>query len=235
MNQPIFKGACTALITPFTDNGIDLPAFERLIDSQIQSGIQALVVLGTTGEPPTMTPQEKKAAIQCCVSTAAGRVPIIAGAGSNNTAAAVEAAELARSLKADAVLSVTPYYNKCTPKGLHEHYQAIASVGLPVIIYNVPGRTGLNITPPVLESLADISGLVAVKEASGNIDQLTDMISRCGERYTFYSGEDGLVLPCWLWALRELYQYYPISCPQICKSFASFSSARRFSRRPTCK
>ena len=195
MNQPIFKGACTALITPFTDNGIDLPAFERLIDSQIQSGIQALVVLGTTGEPPTMTPQEKKAAIQCCVSTAAGRVPIIAGAGSNNTAAAVEAAELARSLKADAVLSVTPYYNKCTPKGLHEHYQAIASVGLPVIIYNVPGRTGLNITPPVLESLADISGLVAVKEASGNIDQLTDMISRCGERYTFYSGEDGLVLP----------------------------------------
>lgn len=195
MNQPIFKGACTALITPFTDNGIDLPAFERLIDSQIQSGIQALVVLGTTGEPPTMTPQEKKAAIQCCVRTAAGRVPIIAGAGSNNTAAAVEAAELARSLKADAVLSVTPYYNKCTPKGLHEHYQAIASVGLPVIIYNVPGRTGLNITPPVLESLADISGLVAVKEASGNIDQLTDMISRCGERYTFYSGEDGLVLP----------------------------------------
>ena len=152
-------------------------------------------MLGTTGEPPTMTPQEKKAAIQCCVSTAAGRVPIIAGAGSNNTAAAVEAAELARSLKADAVLSVTPYYNKCTPKGLHEHYQAIASVGLPVIIYNVPGRTGLNITPPVLESLADISGLVAVKEASGNIDQLTDMISRCGERYTFYSGEDGLVLP----------------------------------------
>ena len=142
-----------------------------------------------------LIPQEKKAAIQCCVSTAAGRVPIIAGAGSNNTAAAVEAAELARSLKADAVLSVTPYYNKCTPKGLHEHYQAIASVGLPVIIYNVPGRTGLNITPPVLESLADISGLVAVKEASGNIDQLTDMISRCGERYTFYSGEDGLVLP----------------------------------------
>ena len=195
MNQPLFKGACTALITPFTDNGVDLNAFERLIDAQIQSGIQALVVLGTTGEPATMTPQEKQAAIQCCVSTVSGRVPVIAGAGSNNTSAAVEAARLARSLKADAILSVTPYYNKCTPKGLHAHYEAIASVGLPVIIYNVPGRTGLNITPPVLESLADIPELAAVKEASGSIDQLTDMLARCGDRFTFYSGEDGLTLP----------------------------------------
>lgn len=195
MTKPLFNGACTALITPFTENGIDLPAFEKLIENQVQSGIQALVVLGTTGEPATMTAQEKKLAIECCVSTVSGRVPVIAGAGSNNTAAAAEAAVLARTLKADAVLAVTPYYNKCTPKGLHAHYEAIASAGLPVIIYNVPGRTGLNITPAVLESLSDISGLVAIKEASGSIDQLTDMLSRCGDRFTFYSGEDGLTLP----------------------------------------
>lgn len=131
MTKPLFNGACTALITPFTENGIDLPAFEKLIENQVQSGIQALVVLGTTGEPATMTAQEKKLAIECCVSTVAGRVPVIAGAGSNNTAAAAEAAVLARTLKADAVLAVTPYYNKCTPKGLHAHYEAIASAGLP--------------------------------------------------------------------------------------------------------
>ena len=109
MTKPLFNGACTALITPFTENGIDLPAFEKLIENQVQSGIQALVVLGTTGEPATMTAQEKKLAIECCVSTVAGRVPVIAGAGSNNTAAAAEAAVLARTLKADAVLAVTPY------------------------------------------------------------------------------------------------------------------------------
>ena len=195
MNKPLFKGACTALITPFTSQGPDFPAFEKLIDAQIQAGIQALVVLGTTGEPATMTPAEKRSVIDCCVKTVSGRVPVIAGAGSNNTAAAAEAALLAHELKADAVLAVTPYYNKCTVKGLHAHYEAIARAGLPVLAYNVPGRTGLNITPAALESLADISGLIAIKEASGNIDQLTDMISRCGDRFTYYSGEDGLTLP----------------------------------------
>lgn len=195
MNKPLFEGTCTALITPFASQGPDLAAFEKLIDAQLQAGIQALVVLGTTGEPATMTPSEKRSVIDCCIKTVAGRIPVIAGAGSNNTAAAAEAALLARELKADAVLAVTPYYNKCTVKGLHAHYEAIAQAGLPVIAYNVPGRTGLNITPSALESLADIPELVAIKEASGNIDQLTDMISRCGDRFTYYSGEDGLTLP----------------------------------------
>ncbi len=191
----IFKGAGTALATPFTDTGINFAAYEALIEYQIEGGIDALVVNGTTGEASTMTHAEKKSAVEFVVKQAAGRVPVIAGTGSNNTAAAIEASMEAADLGADALLVVTPYYNKCTDAGLVRHFYAIAdATKLPVILYSVQSRTGMNITPSVMKELAAHENIVGVKEASANITQIAEIARLC-PGFDIYSGNDDHVLP----------------------------------------
>lgn len=192
----IFTGSATALITPFTKTGVDYEAFGRLIDFQIANGTDALVICGTTGEPATMTYQERSEAVDFAVKRINKRVPVIVGTGSNATAIAVENSVKAYNAGADALLVVTPYYNKCTQAGLLKHFEAVCSATpLPVICYNVPGRTGVNIQPATLEKMAQLDTMCAVKEASGNIDQITEICARVGEKLDVYSGDDGIILP----------------------------------------
>lgn len=167
MKKILFKGAASAVPTPFTENGVNIKEFERFIEFQIYNGIDALVVCGTTGESSTMTKDEKIEIIKCAVKTSAGRVPIIAGTGSNNTKDAIEMSKIAEDLGVDGVLVVTPYYNKTTQAGLIAHYKAISdSISIPIILYNVPSRTGLNINPETCLELSKIENIVAIKEAS---------------------------------------------------------------------
>lgn len=192
----IFTGSATALITPFTQNGVDYDAFGRLIDFQIENGTDALVICGTTGEPATMTYQERSEALDFALKRINKRVPVIVGTGSNATAIAVDNSVKAYNAGADALLVVTPYYNKCTQTGLMKHFEAICSATpLPVICYNVPGRTGVNIQPATLEKMAQFDTMCAVKEASGNIDQITEICARVGDMLDVYSGDDGIILP----------------------------------------
>ena len=191
----IFTGAGTAIVTPFNDKGIDFAAFETLIEYQIENGIDAIIVCGTTGESSTMSKEEDLSAIEFCVKQTAGRVPVIAGTGSNNTATAIETTMDASDLGVDGVLVVTPYYNKCTDTGLIRHYNAIADAsGVPVMVYNVPGRTGVNITPAVLKEISAHDNVVAIKEASGNISQVAKIAQMCPE-IDMYSGNDDMVVP----------------------------------------
>ena len=196
MKHTIFNGAATALITPFTENGVDWEAFGRLIDFQIDEGIDALVAAGTTGEGSTLTEKEHEEVIAFCVRKAAGRVPVIAGTGSNNTARAVEATRMACGLGADAVLLVTPHYNKTTQRGLIAHFSAIADASsVPCILYNVPARTGLNMLPETVAVLADHERIAAVKEACGNVSQVAKELALCGDRLDVYSGCDDQIVP----------------------------------------
>lgn len=190
-----FKGVATAMITPFTQTGVDFTSFRAMIEFQVQGGADALVVLGTTGEPATMSETEREETIQCAVEAVAGRVKLLVGAGSNDTKKAVRQTRRAKELGADGVLAVTPYYNKCTQRGLAEYYRAVAEVGLPVIAYNVPARTGVNLLPETAELLADIPGIAGIKEASGNMTQVLDLLRRVRGRLDVYSGEDLLNLP----------------------------------------
>ncbi|MBR2861312.1 MAG: 4-hydroxy-tetrahydrodipicolinate synthase [Clostridia bacterium] len=192
----VFSGCATALVTPFTKDGVDYEAFGRLLDFQIESGIDALVVCGTTGEPATMTYQERSETIKFAVERVNKRVPVIVGTGSNATHIAVSNSITAYEAGADALLVVTPYYNKCTPAGLIKHFEAVcAATPLPVICYSVPGRTGVNITAEMLEKLAEIDNLVGIKEASGNMDQMVDMCRRVGNKIDIFSGDDALAVP----------------------------------------
>ena len=196
MPNTLFTGCATALITPFKDGRVDQAALERLVETQIESGIDALVACGTTAEPSTMTGEEWADTLAFVVSRAKGRVPVIAGTGGNHTADVIQKARRAKALGADAQLCVTPYYNKTTQAGLVAHYTAIARDGaLPVIVYNVPSRTGLNMQPNTLKALAKEENIIAMKEASGNMVQIMDMIRLCGEDIAFYSGSDELVAP----------------------------------------
>jgi len=191
----IFTGAGTALVTPFNDKGIDFSAFEILLEYQIENGIDALIVCGTTGESSTMTKEEDLSAIDFVVKHTAGRVPVIAGTGSNNTAAAIETSLEATDLGVDAVLVVTPYYNKCTDTGLIRHYLAIADEAVaPIIAYNVPGRTSVNISPKVMKEIGSHENIVAIKEASGNIVQIAEIARLCPD-IDLYSGNDDHVVP----------------------------------------
>ncbi len=191
----IFTGAGTALVTPFNDKGVDFAAFETLIEYQIDGGIDALIVCGTTGESSTMSTEEDLAAIEFVVRQAAGRVPVIAGTGSNCTAHAIETSMMATDLGVDALLVVTPYYNKCTDTGLIRHYMAIADAACaPIITYNVPGRTGVNISPAVMRELAAHENIVAIKEASGDIVQIGETARLC-PNIDIYSGNDDHVVP----------------------------------------
>ncbi len=191
----IFTGAGTALVTPFNDKGIDFANFETLIEYQIEGGIDALIVCGTTGESSTMTKDEDLSAIEFVVKQTAGRVPVIAGTGSNNTVAAIETSLEAADLGADGLLMVTPYYNKCTDTGLIRHYHAIAdAVSTPIVVYHVPGRTGVNIKPWVMKEITSHENIVAIKEASGNISQIAEFARLCPE-IDIYSGNDDHVVP----------------------------------------
>jgi 4-hydroxy-tetrahydrodipicolinate synthase len=191
----IFTGAGTALVTPFSDKGIDFATFETLIEYQIEGGIDALIVCGTTGESSTMTKEEDLSAIEFVVKQTAGRVPVIAGTGSNNTVTAIETSLEAADLGVDGLLLVTPYYNKCTDAGLVKHYHAIAdAVDTPIVVYNVPARTGVNIKPCVMKDIASHGKIVAIKEASGNICQIAETARLC-PHIDIYSGCDDHVVP----------------------------------------
>ena len=196
MKKILFKGCGTAISTPFDENGVNLKEFERLVESQIQNKVDAIIVCGTTGEASTMTLEEKIATIKCAVETSHGRIPIIAGTGGNNTKQAIEMSKLAESLGVDGLLIVTPYYNKCTQKGLITHYKEIAkNVTLPIILYSVPSRTGVNIEPKTCLELSKIENIVAIKEASGNLSQVAEIAHLCGDNLSIYSGNDDQVLP----------------------------------------
>ena len=196
MKKVIFKGCGTAIITPFTENGVNFEEFRKMIEFQISEGVDSIVVCGTTGESSTMSTEEKKETIKFAIDVANKRVPIIAGTGGNCTKSAIEMSKYAESVGADAVLVVTPYYNKTTQAGLIAHYKAIAeSISIPVILYNVPSRTGLNIAPATYLELSKIENIVATKEASGNISQIAEIANLCGDNLAIYSGNDDQVLP----------------------------------------
>lgn len=196
MKKIIFKGCGTAIITPFTKDGIDFNEFEKLINFQINNGADSIIVCGTTGEASSMSLEEKKSAIQFATQIVNKRIPVIAGTGSNCTKSAIEMTHFAEEIGVDAALVVTPYYNKTTQAGLIAHYTAIAnSTNLPIIIYNVPSRTGLNILPNTCLELSKIDNIVAIKEASGNISQVAEIASLCGNNLYIYSGNDDQILP----------------------------------------
>ncbi len=196
MKKILFKGCGTAIATPFDENGVNLEEFKRLVEFQIKNKADAIIVCGTTGESSTMTHDEKIATIKCAVETSAKRVPIIAGTGSNNTYQAIEMSKEVEKLGVDGLLVVTPYYNKTTQSGLIQHYKAIAnSVDLPIILYSVPSRTGVNITPQTCLELSKIPNIVAIKEASGNLSQVAQIANLCKDNLHIYSGNDDQIVP----------------------------------------
>ena len=196
MKKTVFTGAATAIITPLNEAGVDYEQFSRLIDWQIAEGIDAIVAVGTTGEGSTLTDEEHKEAIRFCVERVAGRVPVIAGTGSNDVAYAIQLTEYACEVGADAMLLVTPYYNKATQKGMIESFRAIADASTkPCILYNVPSRTGCNLTPASCAVLAEHPNIVAIKEACGNISQIAELAALVGDKMDIYSGNDDQIVP----------------------------------------
>ncbi len=196
MKEPVFKGMATAMVTPMTATGVDWDAFARFIDFQLESGINALVAVGTTGESATLTPEERKAVIRFAVKRVNGRVPVIAGTGTNNTEHVLDFSRAACDDGADALLVVTPYYNKATQGGLVKHFSMVADAATkPVILYNVPSRTGLNLQAATVAKLADHPNIVAVKEASGDMSQVVSIAAQCEGKLAIYSGEDALTVP----------------------------------------
>lgn len=197
MKNPIFRGIGTALVTPMTEAGqVDYAALERLVDHQLKGGIDALIVCATTGEAPTLQDDEHIEVIRRVAQQVAGKIPVIAGTGSNYTDHAVEMSIKARDAGANGLLCVTPYYNKCTQRGLFESFTKIAdATELPMIVYNVPGRTGVNIQPATYEKLADHPRIVGIKEANGDISSVVDTMARCGHKIDMYSGNDDQIVP----------------------------------------
>jgi len=190
----MFTGAMVALVTPFQDGAIDFETLDELIGFQLDGGIDAIVPVGTTGECPTLSHEEHKQVIERVVKTVSGQVPVIAGAGSNSTAEAIELTEYSKKVGADATLQVGPYYNKPTQEGFYQHFRAIAEeVDLPIVLYNIPSRCGAGMTPETIARLAEIENIVAVKEASGSLDQASEIAMRCD--LTIISGDDSLTLP----------------------------------------
>ncbi|MCE5336250.1 MAG: 4-hydroxy-tetrahydrodipicolinate synthase [Desulfobacteraceae bacterium] len=192
----MFHGAMVAIVTPFKNGELDEAGFRQLIEFQIENGTTAIVPCGTTGESATLSIAEHERLIEITVEQAAGRVPVIAGTGSNNTREAVNLTRHAKKSGADAVLMISPYYNKPTQEGLFLHFEQVAkSVDIPIIVYNIPGRTAVNIEPATIARLARIDNIIGVKEASGSMKQITDIISMCGDDFTVLSGEDFLTFP----------------------------------------
>lgn len=196
MKNTVFTGVATAIVTPFKGNEIDYEQFGRLIEWQIEKGVNAIVVAGTTGEGSTLTDEEHKAVIKYCVEKVAGRVPVIAGTGSNDTAYAIALTKYACEVGADAMLLITPYYNKATQKGMIESFRLVADISTkPCILYNVPSRTGCNLLPESVAELAKHPNIVAIKEACGNISQIAKVAALCGDNIDIYSGNDDQIVP----------------------------------------
>ena len=196
MKKTVFEGCGTAISTPFTEDGVNFSEFGRLIEEQIQNEVDAIIVCGTTGESATMTDDDRKETIKFAIEKVNKRTKVVVGTGSNNTKTAIEMSKYAESVGADALLVVTPYYNKTTKRGLVEHYKAISKeVTLPIIVYSVPSRTGVNITPETCLELSKIENIVGIKEASGNISQVAKIASLCGDSLDIYSGNDDQIIP----------------------------------------
>ena len=196
MKNTIFKGMATAMVTPMTSTGVDYDTLAKFIEFQLENGINALVAVGTTGESATLSQEERKAVIRFTVKQVNGRVPVIAGVGTNNTEHVLDFTKAACGDGADGLLVVTPYYNKATQGGLIAHYTAIADVAeKPIIMYNVPTRTGCNLAADTVAELSKHPMIVGLKEASGNMAQVVDIVSKCGDRIDIYSGEDGITVP----------------------------------------
>ena len=193
----MFKGSLVAMITPFTESGeVDEQGIKELVEFHIKNGTNGIVPCGTTGESPTLSYDEHKRVVEITINAVAGRVPVIAGTGSNCTREVLDLTSHAQKAGADAALIITPYYNKPTQKGLYLHFKKIAEeIDIPIVIYNVPSRTGVNMLPETLAQLAELKNIVAVKEASGNLDQMTQIVELCGEKITLLSGDDKLLLP----------------------------------------
>lgn len=224
MKNTIFTGAATAIITPLNEKGIDFDAFGKLIEWQIAEGIDAIVAAGTTGEGSTLTDSEHKSVIKFCVEKVNGRVPVIAGTGSNDIAYAIELTKYACEVGADAMLLVTPYYNKATQNGLIESFTAVADVSTkPCILYNVPSRTGCNIKPETCAVLAKHPNIVAIKEASGDISQVAAISHLCGDNLDIYSGNDDQIIPVLSLGgkgvISVLSNLLPHETSQMCHSF----------------
>lgn len=231
----LFHGAMTALVTPFKNGVIDEEAYRKLIDWQIEQGIQGLVPCGTTGESATLTHEEHERVIEICIEQAAGRVPVLAGAGSNNTAEAIRLVRFAKNAGADGALLITPYYNKPTQEGLYQHYGTIAqAVDLPLVPYNVPGRTGCNLLPATLARLAkDFPTIVGVKEATGDMAQASLTIESCPKEFSLLSGDDFTALPLMsiggTGLISVTSNIVPDKVSQMCKAAAKgdFTAARK--------
>jgi 4-hydroxy-tetrahydrodipicolinate synthase len=226
MKTTVFTGAATAIITPFKNANIDYESFKKLIEWQIADGIDAIVVCGTTGEGSTLTDEEHREAIKFCVDCVGGRVPVIAGTGSNDTAYAIDLTKFACEAGADAMLVVTPYYNKATQRGLYECFTAIADASTkPVILYNVPSRTGCNLLPATAAKLADHPNIVAIKEACGNISQIAELAAAVGDKMDIYSGNDDQIVPIMSLGgkgvISVLSNLMPKATSEMCKKFAS--------------
>jgi 4-hydroxy-tetrahydrodipicolinate synthase len=192
----MFKGSIVAIVTPFKKGRLDEQALGNLVEWQIAQGTDGIVPCGTTGESATLTHEEHNRVIEIAVEAANGRVPVIAGTGSNSTAEAIQITQHAKKVGADAALLITPYYNKPTQEGLYLHYKAVAEkVALPIVLYNIPGRTCVNLLPETVERLSKIKNIVAIKEGASSIAQVCEIIERCGDKMTVLSGDDGLTLP----------------------------------------
>ena len=224
MKNTVFTGVATAIVTPLNEKGIDFEKFGKLIDWQINEGINAIVVCGTTGESSTLTDEEHRAAIKFAVDHIAGRVPVIAGTGSNDAAYAIDLTKYACEVGADAMLVVTPYYNKATQNGLIQLFTAIADASTkPIILYNVPSRTGVNIAPSTCKALAEHPNICAIKEASGNISQIAEIASLVGDKMDIYSGNDDQIVPIMSLGgkgvISVLSNVMPKKSVEICDSF----------------
>lgn len=224
MKNTVFTGVATAIVTPLNEKGIDFEKFGKLIDWQIEEGINAIVVCGTTGESSTLTDEEHREAIKFCVDRVAGRVPVIAGTGSNDAAYAIDLTKFACEAGADAMLVVTPYYNKATQNGLIKLFTAIADASTkPIILYNVPSRTGVNIAPATCKVLAEHPNICGIKEASGNISQIAEIAHLVGDKMDIYSGNDDQIVPIMSLGgkgvISVLSNVMPKKSVEICDSF----------------
>lgn len=231
----MFKGCCTALITPFTkDNKINFKEFERIIEEQISGGVDALLFLGTTGESPTLTEKEKLEIVKFAVKKVKKRVPVLVGAGSNCTAKAVENSIIYEALGVDGLLIVSPYYNKATQEGLFLHYKEIAdSVDIPIIIYNVPSRTGVNVNAETVVKLSKIKNIKGLKQASADFEELQKIIAGVDENFSVYSGEDGLTFPMLCCGAKGVISVvsnlFPNYMSRLCESFFEGKREESFS------
>ncbi|MGY0372586.1 4-hydroxy-tetrahydrodipicolinate synthase [Clostridium sp. JNZ J1-5] len=226
----LFKGSGVALVTPFKNGEVDFKKLEELLNWHVESGTDAIIICGTTGEASTMTETEKKETIKFTVDVINKRIPVIAGTGSNNTAASISMSKWAESIGVDGLLVITPYYNKTTQKGIYEHFKAINdNVNVPIIIYNVPGRTGLNIAPKTLLRLCELKNLVAIKEASGNLSQVAEMKALCRDRLDIYSGNDDQIVPILslggIGVISVVANLYPKETHNICELYMNGKNA----------